>query len=102
MAGSPPETPVASSFAHSAATACRICSYRGINAWKLLTQTCFNDARSLSVGSFEGASDSISSEPNTNDGSRLSNRSEEPRLNSSHSQISYAVFCLKKKKYKEL
>src|SRR2546430_11247123 len=24
-------------------------------------------------------------------------RSEEPRLNSSHSQISYAVFCLKKK-----
>src|SRR2546430_15027736 len=26
------------------------------------------------------------------------NRSEEPRLNSSHSQISYAVFCLKKKK----
>src|SRR5256886_8470681 len=25
-------------------------------------------------------------------------RSEEPRLNSSHSQISYAVFCLKKKK----
>src|SRR5688572_31252209 len=27
-------------------------------------------------------------------------RSEEPRLNSSHSQISYAVFCLKKKKKK--
>src|SRR2546427_4944422 len=26
------------------------------------------------------------------------NRSEEPRLNSSHSQISYARFCLKKKK----
>src|SRR2546430_9591124 len=26
------------------------------------------------------------------------NRSEEHRLNSSHSQISYAVFCLKKKK----
>src|SRR2546430_9412709 len=26
-----------------------------------------------------------------------SERSEEPRLNSSHSQISYAVFCLKKK-----
>src|SRR5206468_11901692 len=25
-------------------------------------------------------------------------RSEEPRLNSSHDQISYAVFCLKKKK----
>src|SRR5438309_8702633 len=25
-------------------------------------------------------------------------RSEEPRLNSSHSSISYAVFCLKKKK----
>src|SRR5256886_9846953 len=29
---------------------------------------------------------------------RPSTRSEEPRLNSSHSQISYAVFCLKKKK----
>src|SRR5688572_32255963 len=28
-------------------------------------------------------------------------RSEEPRLNSSHSQISYAVFCLKKKKKKK-
>src|SRR5688572_33206180 len=27
-------------------------------------------------------------------------RSEETRLNSSHSQISYAVFCLKKKKQK--
>src|SRR5688572_31222205 len=27
-------------------------------------------------------------------------RSEEQRLNSSHSQISYAVFCLKKKKKK--
>src|SRR2546430_8759191 len=27
-------------------------------------------------------------------------RSEEHRLNSSHSQISYAVFCLKKKKIK--
>src|SRR2546430_11971036 len=26
-------------------------------------------------------------------------RSESTRLNSSHSQISYAVFCLKKKKY---
>src|SRR5256886_13374865 len=36
------------------------------------------------------------------------NRSEHPgdrkstRLNSSHSQISYAVFCLKKKKYSHL
>src|SRR2546427_9286483 len=30
--------------------------------------------------------------------SRRDERSEEPRLNSSHSQISYAVFCLKKKK----
>src|SRR5688572_32130609 len=28
---------------------------------------------------------------------RLQHRSEETRLNSSHSQISYAVFCLKKK-----
>src|SRR5688572_32031969 len=28
-------------------------------------------------------------------------RSEETRLNSSHSQISYAVFCLKKKKNKK-
>src|SRR2546430_10430589 len=28
---------------------------------------------------------------------RLSERSEEHTLNSSHSQISYAVFCLKKK-----
>src|SRR5688572_31079142 len=28
-------------------------------------------------------------------------RSESTRLNSSHSQISYAVFCLKKKKKKE-
>src|SRR2546427_931679 len=28
-------------------------------------------------------------------------RSEETRLNSSHSQISYAVFCLKKKKTKK-
>src|SRR5688572_33371039 len=28
-------------------------------------------------------------------------RSEETRLNSSHSQISYAVFCLKKKKNKQ-
>src|SRR5256712_1666791 len=28
-------------------------------------------------------------------------RSEEPRLNSSHDQISYAVFCLKKKKKKQ-
>src|SRR2546430_12114320 len=28
-------------------------------------------------------------------------RSEEHRLNSSHSQISYAVFCLKKKKLHE-
>src|SRR5256886_14956752 len=28
----------------------------------------------------------------------LAARSEEQRLNSSHSQISYAVFCLKKKK----
>src|SRR5207244_6351852 len=27
-------------------------------------------------------------------------RSEEPRLNSSHQIISYAVFCLKKKKFK--
>src|SRR2546430_11232760 len=30
--------------------------------------------------------------------SLISFRSEEHRLNSSHSQISYAVFCLKKKK----
>src|SRR5688572_32442145 len=29
---------------------------------------------------------------------RAPDRSEETRLNSSHSQISYAVFCLKKKK----
>src|SRR2546427_6463774 len=29
-------------------------------------------------------------------------RSEEPRLNSSHSQISYAVFCLKKKKNNDM
>src|SRR2546430_4700967 len=29
---------------------------------------------------------------------RSATRSEEHRLNSSHSQISYAVFCLKKKK----
>src|SRR2546430_10462056 len=29
---------------------------------------------------------------------RVPLRSEEPRLNSSHSQISYAVFCLKKQK----
>src|SRR2546430_4397814 len=29
---------------------------------------------------------------------RAAARSEEHRLNSSHSQISYAVFCLKKKK----
>src|SRR5690242_21511882 len=28
-------------------------------------------------------------------------RSEEPRLNSSHMSISYAVFCLKKKKQKQ-
>src|SRR5690242_20945674 len=28
-------------------------------------------------------------------------RSEEPRLNSSHMSISYAVFCLKKKKKKK-
>src|SRR3712207_6950055 len=27
------------------------------------------------------------------------NRSEDTRLNSSHANISYAVFCLKKKKY---
>src|SRR2546430_6813895 len=31
---------------------------------------------------------------------RVEVRSEEQRLNSSHSQISYAVFCLKKKKNK--
>src|SRR5688572_31763864 len=31
----------------------------------------------------------------------LHQRSEEQRLNSSHSQISYAVFCLKKKKKKK-
>src|SRR2546430_15057312 len=31
-----------------------------------------------------------------------SSRSEEQRLNSSHSQISYAVFCLKKKKKKKI
>src|SRR5688572_32377344 len=31
-----------------------------------------------------------------------STRSEEQRLNSSHSQISYAVFCLKKKKKKKI
>src|SRR3712207_8760301 len=30
--------------------------------------------------------------------SREAVRSEEPRLNSSHANISYAVFCLKKKK----
>src|ERR1017187_7203565 len=29
---------------------------------------------------------------------KIGNRSEEPRLNSSHRCISYAVFCLKKKK----
>src|SRR3712207_9011578 len=29
---------------------------------------------------------------------RVDMRSEEPRLNSSHANISYAVFCLKKKK----
>src|SRR2546427_7396249 len=33
---------------------------------------------------------------------RLHMRSEETRLNSSHSQISYAVFCLKKKKKKNI
>src|SRR5690242_21054005 len=31
-------------------------------------------------------------------GRRYGARSEEPRLNSSHMSISYAVFCLKKKK----
>src|SRR5260221_8013512 len=30
---------------------------------------------------------------------RRRSRSEEPRLNSSHTVISYAVFCLKKKKH---
>src|SRR5258707_9964081 len=30
----------------------------------------------------------------------IRDRSEEPRLNSSHANISYAVFCLKKKKNK--
>src|SRR3712207_7860066 len=29
---------------------------------------------------------------------KCATRSEEPRLNSSHANISYAVFCLKKKK----
>src|SRR2546430_12005981 len=33
------------------------------------------------------------------DGNRLDRKST--RLNSSHSQISYAVFCLKKKKHKQ-
>src|SRR3712207_8065915 len=33
---------------------------------------------------------------------RHDSRSEEPRLNSSHANISYAVFCLKKKKNKSL
>src|SRR5688572_24245522 len=32
---------------------------------------------------------------------KINERSEETRLNSSHSQISYAVFCLKKKKKKK-
>src|SRR5688572_32784498 len=34
-------------------------------------------------------------------GDAAQSRSEEQRLNSSHSQISYAVFCLKKKKKKK-
>ena len=34
-------------------------------------------------------------------GSTIARRSEEHRLNSSHDQISYAVFCLKKKKQKK-
>src|SRR3712207_7478149 len=33
-------------------------------------------------------------------GADAGGRSEEPRLNSSHANISYAVFCLKKKKKK--
>src|SRR2546430_9470192 len=32
----------------------------------------------------------------------MRDRSEEQRLNSSHSQISYAVFCLKKKQHMDL
>src|SRR5438477_5906194 len=32
----------------------------------------------------------------------IGNRSEEHTLNSSHMSISYAVFCLKKKKHKEI
>src|SRR5688572_30914508 len=35
-------------------------------------------------------------------GKPIHNRSEEHTLNSSHSQISYAVFCLKKKKKKDV
>src|SRR5688572_31722428 len=38
--------------------------------------------------------------PNSCIGGNFLPRSEETRLNSSHSQISYAVFCLKKKKKK--
>src|SRR2546427_9180181 len=43
------------------------------------------------------------SPPRTSSGSAsgIGRRSEEQRLNSSHSQISYAVFCLKKKKKKK-
>src|SRR2546430_6164910 len=37
-------------------------------------------------------------EPVRAEGRHRKRRSEEHRLNSSHSQISYAVFCLKKKK----
>src|SRR2546430_12191773 len=33
---------------------------------------------------------------------QLEERSEETRLNSSHSQISYAVFCLKKQKTQKI
>src|SRR2546430_7294914 len=38
--------------------------------------------------------------PRSRRGPACPGRSEETRLNSSHSQISYAVFCLKKKKKK--
>src|SRR5688572_32136499 len=59
-----------------------------------------HSSRPASISSYRPSSERCSARPNRLRKSASSRDRKSTRLNSSHSQISYAVFCLKKKKKK--
>src|SRR2546427_6141259 len=85
------------SFALSCTLSDRIAAVGMVGAALLLPFSWCTDLRPVPMIAFHGTADAAA--PYTGGFSWVDRKST--RLNSSHSQISYAVFCLKKKKIHE-